>query len=393
MQLTIRILLLIFVIAALLLYGTLFLFLNIEGKDLLTKQLEFFLKREVKVEKFNVSFPLRVTVEELDIKDLFKVKHLEVTPSLLWLAAGHFVLRDVRVVSPELTLIRGKADTVQGSVVAAPVTQNNLLAISRAGHMPVAFRHLSIDNGKINFTDYSVGKDGIRITIDDIRARFVNIYRFPMSFVTNFEINGKIPWKQGQEEGTIEAEGWADLFKKDIEATLKIRDIDGIYLYPYYYAYVDLDKARIEKAKLNFSSEVHGLNNNITAECHLELADIVRKPPEPGSSDEKAAKITDAVLGMFKAMDDGKVVLDFTVRTKMDTPTVGIDNIKEAVENKLKARPKGGLSAENVISFPGKLLVGVVNSATDLSKAVISGTFAVGKELKDSLKASFTRER
>jgi len=92
-------------------------------------------------------------------------------------------------------------------------------------------------------------------------------------------------------------------------------------------------------------------------------------------------------------MDAGEVVLDFTVKTKMDMPAVGIDNIKEAVENKLKARPKSGLTAENVISFPGKLLVGVVNSATDLSKAVISGTFAVGKELKDSLKASFTREK
>ena len=67
-----------------------------------------------------------------------------------------------------------------------------------------------------------------------------------------------------------------------MQAALKIKDIDAIYLYPYYSMWVDLEKARIEKAKLNFSADINGLNNNVNVECHLELTDMVRKPLEPG---------------------------------------------------------------------------------------------------------------
>ena len=114
-------------------------------------------------------------------------------------------------------------------------------------------------------------------------------------------------------------------------ASLKIENIDAIAFYPYYSTWVDLEKARIEKAKLNFSSKIRGKDNDISAQCHLELTDIVRKVRPPEEAQQKAERLTDAVLDMFKAMNQGKVVLDFTLHTKMDHPQFGFENIKSDI--------------------------------------------------------------
>ena len=146
---------------------------------------------------------------------------------------------------------------------------------------------------------------------------------------------------------------------------------------------MDLEKARIEKAKLNFSSKIQGTNNDVSAQCHLELADIVRKVRPPEEPQQKAEMITDAVLDMFKSMDQGRVVLDFTLHTKMDHPQFGFDNIKSAFEGKLmQARASAGLRTQDLLLFPGKMLQSGIKSGTELSKAVIDGVFALGSGLK-----------
>ncbi len=176
-------------------------------------------------------------------------------------------------------------------------------------------------------------------------------------------------------------------------ASLKIENIDAIAFYPYYSTWVDLEKARIEKAKLNFSSKIQGKDNDISAQCHLELADIVRKVRPPEQPQQKAERLTDAVLDMFKAMDQGKVVLDFTLHTKMDHPQFGFENIKSAFEGKLmQARSSSGLRTQDVLLLPGKMLQSGLKSGMDLSKAVIDGVFALGNGLKNVFEDAINRQ-
>ena len=108
-----------------------------------------------------------------------------------------------------------------------------------------------------------------------------------------------------------------------MQASVDIRDIDGIYLYPYYANWVDLEGARIEKAKLNFSSKITGINNDVNAACHLALADIVRRPlaeeeediisriiithenKEIEMLDLPAASISDTIILVLKKSESG----------------------------------------------------------------------------------------
>jgi hypothetical protein len=254
-------------------------------------------------------------------------------------------------------------------------------------------KRIKISEGRIDFIDLTAGTGGIRIALKDINFNLRNLFAFPSSVITSFNLNAKIPWEKGRDEGVIEAEGWLNFAKKDMQATLNIKDIDGIYLYPYYSDWVDLEKARIQSAKLNFTSDIHGLSNNVTALCHLELTDIVRKPLEEGQSEEKASKVTAAVLDIFRTLNQGKVVLDFTIRTKMDRPEFSFTNIKMALEDKLH---QGGTAdtfePQDVLLLPSKFWEEVVKYATKFSKVVIDSSFMVGNEIKKSVEDIFKKE-
>lgn len=391
MKLWIKILFTAIIILALILSAAHF-YLLFQGRSLITKQLERLTHKKVSIGHFDILLPLNLELRNVEIEGLAKIGSVYISPSIPALLMGVIALNRVSIIGPEITYQRVESPTNESSQTISSTS----LAPPQKKKPPLRliFKNLKIKNGRINFIDNTVGSAGIKITAKEINFNLTNLYVFPHSVITNFELSGKIPWQQGQKEGKIEVEGWLNFFKKDMQASLKIEDIDGIYLYPYYSNWVDLEKARIESARLTFTSNIHGLNNDVTADCHLELTDIVRKPRPPEEGEEKASRIADAVLDIFRALNQGKIVLDFTIRTKMDRPQFGFSNIKMAFENKLaQARASNGFKIQDVLALPGNLLQGTVKSATDLSKAVIEGTFSVGKELKKAVEDTFRKER
>ncbi len=386
------------------------LFLVFQGRSLVIKQLETLTKKKVTMGDFAITAPLNLQIKNLNIEGLAKADNVIISPSILSFITGNIGFNDIRVIKPEFIYEKtaspaaGLRSSEDSSAVSAPASspvsdmpsEAVTLAVKaqkKKGLPRLVLKHLDIRGGKINFTDHTVGPEGIRITVKDINFKLTNLYLLPRSVIANFELKGKIPWKEGEEEGSVEAGGWFNLFKKDMQAEIKIRDIDGVYLYPYYSSWVDLEKARIEKAKLNFSSNIQGLNNNVTAECHLELGDIVRRPLEPQESDEKAARIADAVLDIFRSMNQGKIVLDFTIRTKMTRPEFGFNSIKMAFEDKLaKARKASGFKAQDVLGLPAHLVQNTFKTLADLTTAVIGGTIDAGKQIVKSVEDSLKEE-
>ena len=82
-------------------------------------------------------------------------------------------------------------------------------------------------------------------------------------------------------------------------------------------------------------------------------------------------------------MDQGKVVLDFVLHTKMDRPEFGFANIKSAFEGKLmQARSSAGLRPQDMLLLPGHWLQSGIKSGMDLSNAVIDGIFDLSNGIK-----------
>lgn len=382
------------------------IFLNFRGKDLIICSLQNLIHKKVTVDYFRVGLPLNLEFKNLDIQDLAKIDTVFISPSLLGLLTGRVIFNELKIIRPEFTYEKiSVADTgTPLDQISAPATSSPEVihaSVSRAStekksFPSLFFKRIRIEKGKINFVDHTVGKDGIRIMAKDLFFNLTNFYTQPRPGIINFELSGKIPWQKdsGQEEGRFELFGWLDLFRKNMEASLKITDIDGIYLYPYYSQWVDIEKARIEKAKLNFTSDIHGLDNNLTAECHLELTDLVFKPRPAEEEMEKAEKIATAVIDIFKALNQGKIVLDFTIRTKMDRPEFGFGLIKTAVEDKInQATREKEIDTARIFMLPAKLIESAVKGVTDLTTSMITGTIKAGAEISKTVEDVFKKEK
>jgi len=346
-------------------------------------------QKKVTVGSFNLAPPFKLEIKNLDIEGLAKADYISVAPSVIGFILGRTALNEVIALKPELTYERfpPKPDQAIGASSGSAQAKKTPSVVKN-----LIIKRVIIKNGRLNFVDRTIGSEGIKITFKDIDFTLNNAYLFPRSVITNFDLKGRIPWQDGQEEGKISFSGWLNLFKQDIKAVLKIEDIDGVYLYPYYSSWMDMGKARIEKAKLNFKSDIEGVDNNLVAKCRLELTDIVRKPRSAEESEDKAERIASAVLDIFRALNQGKIVLNFNIRTKMDRPEFGFANIKMAVEDKIsKARGSGVISAQDIISFPAKLMQGIFKGATDISKGLFDGASALGKELQKTAEETFRR--
>ncbi len=369
-----------------------YLFIALKGKNIILAKIEELTQRKASVGNFSVTPPLNLVIKNLNIEGLLKVEDISISPSILFLLTGNIALNRIVVIKPEITFEKKPAEEADLSYKES-VSKTPLVAPEKKRALHLILKQLIIKDGKIDFVDHTVGPEGIKIIVKDINFNLTNLHAFPFSAITNFELKAKIPWQKGREEGRIEAEGWINFFKKDMQATLKIEDIDGVYLYPYYSHWVDLEKARIEKAKLNFTSNINGLNNNVTAQCRLELTDIVRRPRPEGELGEKAEKITDAVLDIFRALNQGKIVLDFTIRTKMDKPQFGFGDIKMAFEDKLaEGKKANGFKPEDALLIPAKLIEALFKGTTDLTTAVISGTISAGKEIGKTVEGAMKKE-
>lgn len=368
-----------------------------KGRPLLISKLSEITKREVRIKALYLNPVINLEVEGLEIPGFLKVDHIYVSPSILGLCMGKPVLNYLKVIAPQIIFeIKPQEPKQETREAGAQGLQGVSGTEQTVPQKPLylVIKHLAVKEGKFDFIDQTVGQDGIKITVEDIDFNLDNLFLMPQSVVTNFKLNGKIPWQSGEHAGEINLGGWINLFKKDIQATLQIKDIDGISLYPYYANWVDLEGARIQKAKLQFSSDISGHDNDVVAECKLELTDMVFRPREEGEAEDKAHRIAAAVLDIFRAMGKGNIALNFTVKTKMDRPEFGFDAIHSAFEEKLaiasKARGKGG--AQEIIELPANLIRGTISETTNITRSLIESTIAAGKSLGSSIVGAIRKE-
>ena len=313
-----RLKVLFFSIAFLILFFcTVYIILVFTGKIILTRQLEHLTGKKVTVAYFDIKPPLNVEIRDLRFEDLGSIESVSIAPSLIRLLLGSVALNKVNIQSPYLKYEKLKAETretpvlgstaqgakeiVQAAGISPAINFSQILNLGRGQHRLIIFKQVNIKDGKIYFFDHSVGKNGIQLTIKDLNFNLTNLYLPAHSVVTKFEFSGTIPWSEAKEEGKIMVSGWMNLRKRELAAAIKINNIDGVYLYPYYSNWVDLEKSRIEQASLNFNSQIRAQNNDLTAPCHLELTDIVRKPLPEGEIENRQERNAGTVLDVLRA--------------------------------------------------------------------------------------------
>jgi len=382
------------------------IFLNKEGKRLVQAKLEQILRRKVTVGSVHTRFPFDLVVRNVEMKDILTIEEAVVHGGLFDIFSGDFVLRQLSIKHATLNLVKhGEKPPVPpvvseakpgepSAAVEAPknnsaVTEDNpiCLIIPR-----IMLKKIIVTDSTLNFIDWGVSDEGLKVTLKNVDAQLENI-DLPVTNpgVSSFSLRGIIPWENMSESGKVKLEGWVDLFKKDMRASLSMQDIDGLYFYPYFSGWIDAEKTKLSKAKLNFESQISGLNNDVIMDCHLELTDVQMKQREEGQPEDRASKIANVVLGLLKSMNQGKIAIDFKVRTTMDSPKFGFGVIKTAFNTKINECIEAEQLRPSLIKLPARIVGGTFKTAADLTSSLINGTLGIGKAIGGALMSAFTR--
>ncbi len=248
-------------------------------------------------------------------------------------------------------------------------------------HIVFTIKKLSIKDGIVHFSDAPGGK-ALKLKVNKFFLNAVNVAFPPQDQDIVFKIGGKVPWESLPDLGILEGRGRVNWVRKDINAEFKVQDIDAVFFYPYYDKWVNLEKTRIEQARLAFSCELNGRDNKVAAKCRLELSDMHFKPYQEGEKPKMSDKLAQAVLDIFKG-EDNKLKLDFSIYTTLDQPRFGLQNIKSVVEEKIeRARPLDKFRPSDAVSLSRTIVQGTFKGVNDLSKAVISGVSGIGKAFR-----------
>ncbi len=385
-----------FVCLALVLYLGAYLFLVGHGRKIVLQQANQWLHREILWSSINFSFPLRFELRDVVIGTNFRADAIIIKPSVFGFLQRKLVLRYVAVHNPKIKIEREARPSDGAGTPAAPVSEAIQLP-KRIASRPfdLIIKHVVLQGGDIEYVDKNVAPGGVTVNITGVSADISNVYEYPFTVITHFDINGNVPGRGVTRPGKLIAQGWINLLKRDMKAVIDIKDIDALPFHPYYAGWVHIDKSRIDTAVLSFHSDITGLNNDVSAACHLEVSEIVFRKPKEDEQVQRQERIAQKVIDIFKSLNDGNIVLDYTFKTTMSNPMFGLESIRSAVEDKIMEvrRNEGGLSTERVIGFPGKVFEGTAKGVGELSKSVITGVVGVGNEIGKALSASFHRDR
>jgi hypothetical protein len=341
---------------------------------MLEGRLEKSLGRKITIAKAGISFPVTVVLTGVDVPGLLTVDKVVVYPAITSLLKGKFVANRIDMAAPYLTYVKNADAHPQGN----------------SGRPGFICRQLNISYGKFDFIDRTIGQKEHKVSVRDIRAELSvsSAGRFPN--MDGFNIEGTIPEHDYSEPCRITAKGWINADRKDAQISLNVIGFESWYIYPYLSRVLKLEKTNIEKATMNFTGNIFGLNHNLIADCRIELTDIAFRSLPAGQPIPREEEMALLVLDVFHSLDQGKVFLDFTVKTRLDKPEIDYSLIGKVFEEKLSSGLKiEKFNAEKIVVLPQKFLKSTFMGVVNISKSVIGGTKQVGKSLKDEIIDTF----
>jgi len=382
---------LILMLLLVILFVSIYVFLNIKVKPFLISQLEKSLNRKVDIDRVILTPFLNLEIKNLSIERILETESVFVSPNIFGILSGKFILSKLKIFQPKFDFRREKEGEEETLFLDKKEAEKISLTLPMR---KILLQKVIIEKGYVNFSDTVIRPKGINLIVKELNLKIENLGIPFEGEVSRFSLKGLIPWKDEEQKGRIEATGWIDLYRKDMQADFMIEGIDGVYMSPYYSEYLSLENLGIEKVTLNFSSQIQSHRNDLTVNCQLELTDLIFKE-RPSEEKERIIpqEMITEILDIFKVAPEKKVCLSFVIRTKMDSPQFRVEDIKVAVEEKIAESQKDKFKPEEVVKLPTKILEEIIRGATDISKATIEGVRAIGSGIRKMLEEAFRKEK
>jgi hypothetical protein len=209
----------------------------------------------------------------------FQAEEIRIYPSPLALLKKSLLIRELAVLRPSFFFYRSREGHMIGPWVA-PEKGNEKKETSgeekkRREAVEVQIDRIRIQKGSIDFEDRKIGDPPPQMNWREVDFEIRDI-RYPLaSSHSPVALSGKMKGKA--QEASITVKGWIDAKTMDMEASLKIREIEVKTFEPYYRKRVT---AEIESGTLDMDSRIAVKEKRIDAPVELDLINLHIKEGE-----------------------------------------------------------------------------------------------------------------
>jgi hypothetical protein len=337
-----------------------FIFFRIKGKDIVISKLKESLHREVAIKDISLSFPLVIKVKNIEISGFTKIDYLSMSTSLIGFLSGKLILNNVTLKNPLFIIERLPNGSLNLPIKNNPPKVNNPNPKNSKNNFMVLPLSVDITGGRVLFKDKSANIENFVINGEDIDLHIVGSSLLPNNLSAKFKVSAVVYGLNPNKKGNINADGWVNFIKKNMDAEMNIEGLDCSVLVPYVGNFLPAE--RINKGTLLLKSTLKAKNNDLTIDSHLEIADLAKAII--AEENLQGSNILSSVLiDMLKGETD-KVALDFVIKTKLDKPRLDRVSIKTSLiedlirKNITEPLFKNGNPKENIEKI-GETLKGI----------------------------------
>ena len=287
-------------------------FIAAKSQKILFSEIENNLGLRPKAASVRISFPATVIIEGFSLGEGIRADKIIYSPSLLGFIKGEMVFNSFVLRKPKLKITRKTDRTFDFGIAAGKKAKEGKKKIFYSNK-------LKVEDGDIELMDAAISAEQPFVTrlshlnLDVFRPSILQLFR--MQFIGK----GDLLTEKGEEIGKVEMAGWVDILARDMDAKASLKNMRLIYFGPYYKKFL---KKGLKSGDLASSVDLKSKNNDLKANFHVELSNIVFKEEEAVAFGETEAKPEDLTFLAFDSIlaSEGKVVFDFSVNTKMDRP-------------------------------------------------------------------------
>jgi hypothetical protein len=202
-----------------------------------------------------------------------QIKEVRIYPSLLSLLRKSLQVKEITIAEPSFFFYRSREGGTEGPWVTIKKERDGKEVSEeekkkKGEPLQIRIDRIRIRKGSIDFEDRKVAPPA-HIKLRELNFEIKDI-RYPLvSLHSPIELKGKMEGRK--QDGRIDAKGWINLKTMDLEASLRIREIEVKTFEPYYRKRVT---AEIESGHMDMDSKVAVREKRIDAPGELDLVNL-----------------------------------------------------------------------------------------------------------------------
>lgn len=355
----------------------LFIYVNMNGKKILTQKTKELTGIEPRVASVSLRFPFILEVRDFECGDLV-FKRLDVALGAFYPRGRKLTLRKVYVDGLNIQIKKDKEKIFFEPMLLPPTslasaeTPVSATTAAQKGEFSLRIKKFYTRNASIGFTDISKDKP-IRLLFKDVSLTLRNI-TYPTLGKINLELNASLEANNIYIKRFIKAEGWVDYSNKDMDVKLAINNADYFVFSDYYPPFWKPENLYLKEAFLSLNSTLKSKSNDLVIDGILTLDKIefLKADTEEG---KQKIKYVNTVLALLKGQND-KPSMRIRINTKMNDPKLDLSFLKDNFK---------GIIRIDAGTIMGKIIGDVKGKVLDF-KDIISEKSGEAKEtLQDSL--------